>query len=351
MSDMLRNFVKEIPDVEVVGLVDANPEVALRRLPEGHPVPPCFNSLADLVAKSKPDALAIGTRCDTHARFAIEASRYAIPLFLEKPIATNLEDAIALERAFENSRCRVLVSFPLRVSPLCVRARKLIEQGAVGRVEHMTGLNYVPYGDVYFNSWYRDYSVTQGLFLQKATHDFDYMAYLAGSQITNVAAMVSKGRAFRDKMASEVKDDPFALYAENIGTPETGMNEDSSSALVQFANGAQGIYTQVFYAKRDAARRGPIVSGFVGTLEFDWYRNELKCIHHHEPFTDITKAADGTEHFGGDTILAKNFGSMVGENAASRAPLHCGLQSVYACLAAKVSAETGQFAKVRQIGE
>lgn len=350
IASVLGAFRAEDPGLEIVGLVDSNPEEARGRMPEEFRARlRIFDSLPELVEKGKPDALVIGTRCDSHAALAIQAARYDLPLFLEKPVATNLRDAIKLEQAFANSKCRVLVSFPLRVSLLCRRAKSLIDQGVVGRVEHLTGLNYVPYGDVYFQTWYRDHSITGGLFLQKATHDFDYLAYLAGAPIVRVAAMVSKGRVYRDKRTKKAGRDPFALYAENVGTPGTGMNEDSSSALLEFANGVKGCYTQVFYSKGEAARRGAIVSGFSGTVDFDWYRNDLKCFHHHEPFTDVVTVGKEAGHFGGDAALAKNFIAIVRDGGESLAPIGCGLQSVYACLAAKESAEKGRFLPVRQL--
>ena len=176
------------------------------------------------------------------------------------------------------------------------------------------------------------------------------MMYLAGAPIVRVAAMLSQGRCYRDQSTKGEHPDPFALYAEQIGTPETGMNEDSSSALVEFANGAQGVYTQVFYSKRDSAKRGAIISGYSGTLDFDWYRNDLKNVHHHEPFTEITQVEKWLSHFGGDTVLAENFVAMVKDGAEPMAPIECGLASVYTCLAARQSAQTGCFVPVRQVG-
>jgi len=351
MSDMLKAFRAADPGLEIVGVVDSNPEQARQREPEEKRAALRFyDTLPELVEQARPDALAIATRCDGHAPYAIQAARYDLPLYLEKPIATSLADAIALERAFETSRCQALVSFPLRASLLCRRTRALIEQGAVGRVEHICARNYVPYGDVYFLTWYRDYSITQGLFLQKATHDLDYMMYLAGAPIVRVAAMLSQGRCYRDQSTQGEHPDPYAKYAEQIGTPETGMNEDSSSALVEFANGAQGVYTQVFYSKRDAGKRGAIISGYSGTLDFDWYRNDLINVHHHEPFTETTQVEKGLSHFGGDTVLAENFVAMVHGGVAPVASIQDGLRSVYACLAARESAQTGCFIPVRQVG-
>ena len=129
------------------------------------------------------------------------------------------------------------------------------------------------------------------------------------------------------------------------------MNEDSSSALVEFASGAQGVYTQVFYSRRDAGTRGATISGYHGTLSFDWYTNDLKRVRHHEPFTDTIRVAEGLGHFGGDHELAYDFTDLIRGKGSSRTPISAGIQSIYACLAAKESAETGTYVTVRQIGQ
>jgi predicted dehydrogenase len=244
-----------------------------------------------------------------------------------------------------------VVSFPLRMSPLCRKVRALIDTGVLGTPEHLLGVNYVPYGNVYFDSWYRDYQTTQGLFLQKATHDFDYLSYLAGAPIVRVAAMLSRDRVYRDSSRRKNDRDESALFHDRLGTPETGMNEDSSSALLEFANGAQGVYTQVFYSKRDAAARGATVSGRKATLSFDWYQAKIKLVHHREPFTETIAADSNLSHFGGDEALGRNFVDVVANRAESLSPLVAGLQSVYACLAARQSAHEGRFVEVRQIGK
>jgi predicted dehydrogenase len=346
------DFLRADPDLRVVGVVDPNPEAARERLPERDRGEARFcASVAELIREARPDALAIGTRCDLHAPYAIEAAAYDLPLFLEKPVANSMAQALALEQAFASSRCRALVSFPLRVTPLCRKARAIIDQGGIGRVEHLLGINYVTYGDVYFKSWYRDHRVTQGLFLQKATHDLDYLAYLAGAPVTRVAAMAAKGRVYRDAATRRgTPDEAHSEFHEGIGTPETGMNEDSSSALVEFANGAQGVYTQVFFSRQKAAARGATISGLGGTLAFDWYENRMRRMPHHEPFLEVITPSDSAAHFGGDEVLGRNFAEMVKSGAAPLAPIRAGLESVFACLAAKESAETGRFVDVHRVG-
>jgi predicted dehydrogenase len=336
-----------------------------------------YESLDQMVRKANPDGLLIGTRCNLHTPFAIEASRYDLPLYLEKPVAVTMQQATELEDAFRNTRCPVVVSFPLRVSSLCAMARRLIEEGAVGRPEHVHAVNYVNYGTCYWERGYRDYDVTQGLFLQKATHDFDYLAYLLGSPVTRIAALANFGRVFGGAKPADLTcgdcqerwtclespvnrarnasgggtDDHLCVFSRACGSPESGMNEDCSSALFEFASGAHGVYSQVFYARRDAGSRGAIVSGYHGTVRFDWCTNELKRVRHHEPFSDTFEAGEGGSHFGGDTELASDFLALIdGRLSSSRTPIESGIQSVYTCLAAKESVGTGQFVNVRQVG-
>jgi hypothetical protein len=196
------------------------------------------------------------------------------------------------------------------------------------------------------------------------------------SSIVRVAAMASYGRVFGgDKPAgllcsqcgetrsclespeNRMKnlsggrgDDHPCLFGEEIGTPETGMNEDASSALLEFASGAKGVYTQVFYSRRDAGTRGATVSGYQGTVGFDWYTNKIKHVRHHQPFSDVIAGSEGMGHFGGDTALCLNFLDIICGHAKSTTPITTGIQSAYSCLAAKESAETMQYVDVRQVG-
>ena len=369
-------FRKLDPDVRVVGIVDQDEAGARGRLAECDAADVRFyKSLDDMVRKGRLDGLMIATRCNTHSPLAVKAARYDVPLYLEKPVAINTKQALALERAFENPRCKTVVSFPMRVCPICEFVKDLVAGGAVGEPQHVHAVNYVPYGTVYWELGYRNFEITQGLFLQKATHDFDYLGYVMGSPIVRVAAMANYGRVFggkkraglvcskcreqdrclespknRSRLDPALRDDHLCLYSKDCGSPETGTNEDCSSALLEFASGAHGVYSQVFFARHEAASRGAIVSGYEGTVSFDLYTSEIKRVRHHSLLSDVTHASGSASHFGGDNVLARNFLDVIADGAESRTPIRIGIQSVYACLAAKKSAETGRFVDVRQVG-
>ncbi len=92
-------------------------------------------------------------------------------------------------------------------------------------------------------------------------------------------------------------------------------------------------------------------SAVVGLLEFDFYTGVIRGTRHREPI-DTTMTIEGKAAlFGGDSRLVENFVEMVRNGAPSIAPLSAGLRSVYASLAAKASAELGQFLDVRQLGQ
>ena len=371
------SFYKIDPDGKVAAIVDQNETAARARLEERDKLEVKFyKSLDEMVRNAKIDGIIIGTRCNTHTKYAIEAAKYDIPLFLEKPVAISMTQATALEKAFKKSRCKVVVSFPLRVSPLCQFAKNII-QDSIKEPQHIHAVNFVTYGTVYWEEEYRNYEITGGLFLQKATHDFDYISFLMGSPIVRVGAMANYGRVFGgnkpgglvcSKCAEQdiclespknrskynpaderLRKDHPCLFSKDCGSPKSGTNEDCSSALFEFASGAHGVYSQVFFSRNEAANRGATISGYNGTVSFDWYKNELKHIRHHVPLADTSKVSANMNHFGGDDMLVKNFLDVISCNAESKTPIQIGIQSVYACLAARTSANTGQFVKVRQV--
>ncbi|MEE2658253.1 MAG: Gfo/Idh/MocA family oxidoreductase [Candidatus Latescibacterota bacterium] len=378
INNLIRGPFREIdPELTVVGIVDIDKEGVRQRLDERDRANVTFyDSLDDLVRHGRLDALAIGTRCNLHSPYGTEAAAYDLPLFLEKPVAIDMEQAVALEEAFENSRCPVVVSFPLRVSPLCELARHYIKEGAVGNPVHVTAVNYVPYGTTYWESPYRNHEITRGLFLQKATHDFDYLMYLMGRSVVRVAATVTRGHVYGGDKPAGLRCSACDETATCLESPENRrrnssggnigdhlcpfsidcgsgneLNEDASSTLLEFTDGSHGAYTQVCYARRDAGARGATVSGHLGTVSFDWYTDQLKRVRHHAPFTATETAGAGASHFGGDLELARDFIGVIRGTTVSRVPVQFGIQSIYACLAAKTSAEQERFVAVRQVGQ
>ena len=370
-------ILKEVdPEFCLGGIVDPDEKRVRQELPENERNVDFYSDIAGLAGRGKVDALLIGTRCNLHTELAVEALKYDIPVWLEKPVAISMEQALALEQACREKQDRILVSFPLRATPLYERAKEILDSGRLGKVVHFNAVNYVSYGGVYFETAYRNFEVTQGLFLQKATHDFDYLCRILNSPIRRIAALWSRGQIFggdkpeglrcgecgevetcmesplnrmRGDSGGDIKSH-LCPFSSRLGTPESGMNEDASSALIELENGIHGVYSQVFFTRR-AAWRGATFSGYWGTLSFDWPSAEIHLTEHFAPFATVMNAPKKNSHFGGDYELGRNFRDMILKGRAPLAGIADGLNSVYACLAAKESAETGEFVNVRHFGD
>ena len=172
-----------------------------------------YNHADEMLKNEKLDGVCIGTNCSTHTKYAVLASKYNIPIFLEKPVCTTYEDLEKL-KGILNLNDKVVVSFPLRMSRIVTYVKELIDSGKIGSVEHVQAYNNVPYGRGYYHKWYRDESITGGLFLQKATHDLDYINYLLGGlKPVRVCAMKSK-QIFKGNK-------PAGLLCENCSETKT----------------------------------------------------------------------------------------------------------------------------------
>lgn len=148
-----------------------------------------YRTAEEMLMQEELDGVLVGTNCNTHTHFAQLVMEKGIPLFLEKPVAVSRKEAAVLERLAKEAKAPVVVSFPLRVTRMVQEVKKIIDSGVIGKVEQVQAFNDVPYGFVYFHDWYRDESISHGLFLQKATHDIDVINYLTGEMPVRVCAM------------------------------------------------------------------------------------------------------------------------------------------------------------------
>lgn len=323
----------------------------------------------EMLAQAQLDGVMVGTRCWLHTEMACQVAGRNLPLFLEKPVAISFEQVKALDAAFQDVTAPTVVSFPLRLTPIVQTVKQLLDADAIGSVEHVIAFNDVPYGDVYYNSWYRNYDQVGGLFLQKATHDLDYIYYLLGQKPRILCAMNAQRIYGGDKPfdlrcvdcdeQETCPESPFNLFyqryqgarvsdsAERMCMFSQGIrNEDLGNCLIEYENGAQASYTQNFFARFKAARRGARLYGYKGTIHFDWYENIIRVFKHQSPMVETIDFTGEMPHFGGDRELCLDFLRAMRDGAPSRSPIQAGILSALTCLWARESAATRRYCEV-----
>lgn len=363
---MLRNFNTFEMGVELTGVVDTNRQAAMKHITNaGFDAGRVefFEDADTMLSALKPDGVVVSTRCDTHTDFAVQVMKHHIPMLLEKPVCISMEQWEKLSAASREYQAEALVSFPLRVSTLCELAKEILDSGKIGTVEHVEVYNNVTYGRVYYKDWYRDESITGGLFLQKATHDLDYINYLLGIRPVQIAAMESKQIFKGDRPAGTTCDtcdayytcteSPYDLKNRQHGEEAYGNgcsfavdtgNHDSASILTRYETGMHSVYTQNFFVRKDAAKRGARLIGYEGTLEFDWITGLLRVYSHRNPRTETYEVKNNNlYHYGGDKALCENFCGILRGTEKSKAPLETGLLSARMCLYAQLSARNSRF--------
>lgn len=327
-----------------------------------------YTDADQMLEKEQLDGVLIGTRCSLHTFYAEKVLNKKIPLFLEKPVATNQADWEKLKNAYEKAGSEVVVSFPLRITPMVEQVKDLIRRMDIGPIQHVAAFNYPTYGGDYYHNWYRDEQETGGLFLQKATHDLDYLNHILELKPVELCAMTSKQVMKGDKPAGLKCEDcpekntcpegpvhsvqrgdyihgPWCCYAQDTG------NEDSGTVIVRYETGMHVVYTQNFFARnKKMQKRGAIIAGEGGTVEFDWDTNEIIVRKHYQPGEMRCKVETAGNHGGGDAKLVENFiGIMLGTEK-SKTPLEQGLLSAHMCLKAKESAQNHCFVKIDYFG-
>ncbi len=268
-----------------------------------------------LQAGPEIDGVVVGTRCNLHTPIALQIAKLNVPIFLEKPVCISWQQYELLEAAFADCYDQVVISFPLRITPLLLAVKEYITNGRLGTINQIQAVNNVAYGNVYVDSWYRDYDLTGGLWLQKATHDFDYIHFLADAQPLCITAMHSQ-----------------QVWKEPV------LHQDAGSAIVQYASGIHANYTQNFLTRKDAGKRGATITGEDGSITFDWYTETFTFHSHIDNRIENVSLKSDSGHGGGDGKLVANFIDVILKRDVSKTSLREGLISAGTCLAARDAA-------------
>lgn len=312
------------------------------------------------------DGIMIGTRCTLHTEMACKVVPTGLPLFLEKPVSITFEQVQQLADAFRGYRAPTVVSFPLRLSPVLQRVKDIIDSGQIGTVENVVAWCNVPYGSGYFRSWHRNFDQNGGLFLQKATHDLDYVNYLLAQKPAWISALNAR-RVYGGDMPFDLQckdcdlresctESPFYRFRFGFEQDEVdyfgrrsycvfskGFEiEDMGSCLIEYEHGPQVSYTQNFFTRYNASQRGARLYGYRGTVEFDWYENKVRVFSHMTPTVDTIDFSGNMPHFGGDRELCYDFLMAMRDGTPSRSDLDAGITSALTCLWARESAATRQ---------
>ncbi len=80
-----------------------------------------FSDYAEALAKTKPDAVSINTWPDTHGAYAKMALNAGCHLFIEKPLASTVQEAREIAALAKDKNLKIVIGYILRVHPSWIK--------------------------------------------------------------------------------------------------------------------------------------------------------------------------------------------------------------------------------------
>lgn len=182
----------------------------------------------DVLDNADVEGVIISTPHALHVPMGIQAARKGKHVLIDKPIATNVNDAQRLISVCKEANVTLSVLFGKRYHPAYDIAVDLVQRGVVGRITALFIANFWQKADSYWTGGYTNRVHTDwrqkkatsggGMLMINYTHNLD---------------------ALQNRLGLE----PLSVYAQydTFNTPVEV--EDTFSLVVRYSNGAIGTYT------------------------------------------------------------------------------------------------------------
>ncbi len=237
-----------------------------------------------VVERDDIDIIDVGVPQHLHHPVAVAAAKAGKHVFCEKPLAMNVSQA---EEMYETAKSAGVVHYlnhNYRRCPAVMLAKKLIDEGKIGRIFHWRG--------AYLQSWIVDPNFPLTWHLKKESagsgpqgdlnsHSVDLARFLVG-EIKKVSCMTTnfiKERPLPDEAASGT----FNGISKGTQKGEVTV-EDAAFMVVEFENGALGSFEATRFAPGRKNYNYFEIYGSEGSLIFDLERmNELQYFSNNDP--------------------------------------------------------------------
>ena len=186
-------ITRHVPDGKIVALVE--PVEAVRKeTAADFGIENQYDSLEQALEKTDFDAVVITTPTPTHLPITALAAEHGKHVFLEKPMALNLEQCDQIMAAVEKNKVLLQLGFMRRFDPEFAAAAERIAAGEIGAPMMIKSNTH---GPGLPPPWARDLRSSNGMLAEVNSHDWDTIRWLMGSNYLRVYTEVAnfKGAA------------------------------------------------------------------------------------------------------------------------------------------------------------
>lgn len=150
-----------------------------------HGIAKHYSNADDLINDPEIDAIYIATPPDTHKYYGLKVAASGKPCCIEKPLAPNYQDCLAITEAFEQKNIPLFVAYYRRSLPRFQQVKTWIDTNQIGEVRHIRWHLSKPTSNQDLSgeyNWRTDATIaTGGYFDDLASHGLDLLIYLLGN--------------------------------------------------------------------------------------------------------------------------------------------------------------------------
>jgi len=287
-------LLAEMPDVELVGLQDANAAIAAERAAAlgGRPV---FTDYRVMLERTRPDfVLALGE----HSRMAETAHALldaGYPFLMEKPMGVSAAEVQGIADKAARGHAFVAVPLSQRYQPFVARARELLAAGRFGPLSHLyfrlnrpTSARY----PAWHSAWMLDPARAGGGCLRNlGSHLLDLFLLLTGEDARVVSAQLSArvhGHRVEDYASVQLCSASGVLGTIEVGNtvPFAGSDGEWKIAgrdaiLIAYDDGAMRLL-DADGEHRQPGRPAPLYRDCVRDVLDHWRRREAPPVGVHD---------------------------------------------------------------------
>src|SRR5579871_1980766 len=126
---------RKSPEIEIVGVAEPNGQLLSQAASKyGFTQAVLFANLENMIAKTHPQVLLVYTNTFDHRQVVEVAARHGVDVMMEKPLAISLSDALAIEKAAQQGKIRVLVNYETSWYRSNHAAYAMVHDGSIGEV-------------------------------------------------------------------------------------------------------------------------------------------------------------------------------------------------------------------------
>ncbi|MEN3203528.1 MAG: Gfo/Idh/MocA family oxidoreductase [Atribacterota bacterium] len=248
-----RNLVHYIPEGELKAVVDvdaAKAKEAAQELGVRY-----YTSFEEALERETFDAVCIASLTFTHRDIVERAARAKKHIFCEKPLAQNLEEALAMRRVVEEAGVKFQIGFMRRYDPEIRKAFEMVRDGVIGDLVLVKSTGR---GPGLPPSWIWDRAKSGGMLAEVSSHDIDAVLWFAQKRPLRV---FMEAKNFKSPEARESFPDFYDHYLLTIAFADGPFGIVDGGCPVGYAYDArmEVLGTEGMIRVGETEGRGPVL--------------------------------------------------------------------------------------------